>query len=240
MEILESCEVFVGRNDDLEFSHTKVILKGDSEYHYAVTHRRFRSIDEIDPSELTCIPMRTSDIWPEFPTSFTRAPEPLLQNLYVKRPSSLSYGDSKTSTEISTLVLHEAQICETLRKCPHPNIAQYLGCVVDGGRITRLFKASEPFDRLSCLKEIRSGIEHLHKLGIIHCDINPHNIYSHGNSWVIGDFDSSTSEGEKLGLKAGTGGWTKDQFKFARRENNLYGLAKIEEFIRTGLEPFCT
>ncbi|KAI9653872.1 MAG: hypothetical protein M1821_006903 [Bathelium mastoideum] len=244
MEILESSEAFVESDGNLEFSHTKIILKGDSEYHYALTHRRFRGTCEIDPSALNCIPIRTSQIWPEFPTNFTRAPEPLLQHHYVKRPSLLDYGDTKASTEISTLVLHEAQICETLKRFPHRNIAEYFGCVVDSDRITglcflrygpdlaRIVKASEPFDRQSCLEEVRLGIEHLHKLGIIHCDINPHNVYSHGNSWVIGDFDSSTAEGEALGLKAGTRGWTKDEFRFARRENDLYGMTKIEEFLR--------
>jgi hypothetical protein len=48
-------------------------------------------------------------------------------------------------------------------------------------------------------------------------------------SFVIGDFDSCTPEGQKLGLKAGTKGWTKEEFCVATREMDWYGLSRIEE-----------
>jgi hypothetical protein len=56
----------------------------------------------------------------------------------VKRPSLLWYGDTVASTDVSNLLLNEAQVCEILRANPHPNIAQYLGCVVENDRITGL------------------------------------------------------------------------------------------------------
>jgi serine/threonine protein kinase len=52
------------------------------------------------------------------------------------------------------------------------------------------------------------GIQHLHSLGLIYCDINPTNILMNGGTPIIGDFDSCRREGEKLGFKAGTRGWT--------------------------------
>jgi serine/threonine protein kinase len=243
LEVLENSEAFTEEDGDLAFSHTKVVLKGDSQYFYAISNRRYRHVSEIDPFTLDLTPIHGSQVWPVFPANFTRAPEPLPQNCYIKRPTLLYYGDTKASTEISTVLLHEAQICEILKKSPHPSIAKYLGCLVDDGRITglcflryranlsQIVRNTQPFDRKLCLRSIRLGIEHLHKLRLIHCDINPANILSDGDSFVISDFDSCTREGDELGLKAGTRGWTKDDFRIAKRENDLYGLSKIEEFL---------
>jgi serine/threonine protein kinase len=83
------------------------------------------------------------------------------------------------------------------------------------------------FDKTTCLYNIRRGVEHIHSLGIVRCDINPMNILSNGEhaneSFVIADFDSCTMEGQELGLKAGTKGWTKDEFKVATHEMDWYG-----------------
>jgi serine/threonine protein kinase len=89
------------------------------------------------------------------------------------------------------------------------------------------------------LRSIRMGIEHLHELGLIHCDITPYNILSDQDDFVIGDFDSCTKEGTELGLKAGTKGWTKDEYKIARREMDFYGLSKIEEFLSLRASSDC-
>ena len=168
----------------------------------------------------------------------------------MKRPSLLDYGDgdgddTKTSTELSGLLLSEAEVCEILRTSPHPNIAQYLGCQVEDDRIMglcfvkygmnlweRVIKDSRPFDKDLILQGIQEGIRHLHSLGLIHCDLNPVNIVmDHGDTPVIVDFDSCRRNGEELGLKRGTFGWTNEDFKFARPENDEYGLSKIRDFL---------
>jgi hypothetical protein len=142
MEILERSEAFVEVGGDLTFSHTKIILKDDSEYFYATTDQRYRRSSDIDPSKLNCVPIDSSKVWLLCPADLTRAPETLPPNSYVKRPSLLYYGDTKASSETSTLLLQEARVCEILRKSPHPNIAKYLGCLVENGRIVRLCFAS--------------------------------------------------------------------------------------------------
>lgn len=246
MEICEQNEAFVEEDGDLAFHHTKIILRDGNQYYYALTERRYWSTSEVDPVDLDLTPIPTSQIWPPFPADFTRAPEPLPQNCYVKRPSLLYYGETDASTELSTLLLNEAEACEILRVYPHPNIAQYLGCIVDGGRITglcfakygmtlseRVSKDPRPFDADLCLGRIQNGIQHLHKLGLIHCDINPANILMSGNddNPIIIDFDSCRREGERLGIKAGTRGWTRGDFKFATPENDQYGLSMIKDFV---------
>ena len=138
MEVCEQNEAFVEENGDLVFSHTKMILREGDRYYYAITSRRYPANSQVDLLELDLVPIPTSQIWPPFPRQFTRAPEPLPQDCYIKRPSLLYYGDTKASTELSSLLLNEAEVCEILRAFPHPNIARYLGCIVENDRITGL------------------------------------------------------------------------------------------------------
>ncbi|KAL3428265.1 serine/threonine-protein kinase [Phlyctema vagabunda] len=244
MEVCQQNEAFVEEDGDLVFSHTKVILREGSQYHYAITNRRYRSTSEVDLRELDLVPIPASQIWPPCPKHLTRAPEPLPRDCYVKRPNLLYYSYTEASTELGRLLLHEAEVCEILQSNPHPAIAQYLGCIVENERITGLCfvkydmnlmewatKGSRPLDADIFLQGIEKGVGHLHSLNLIHCDLNPTNILMNGDTPVIADFDSCQREGEKLGLKAGTWGWTSEEFKFARPENDLYGLSKIHEFL---------
>ncbi|KAJ4524870.1 hypothetical protein HRR83_000508 [Exophiala dermatitidis] len=250
LEILECSEVWkeVDNSDDFEFSHTKVILRDGFEFFYArVDQRKTPSFQaSVDPSALELHPIPTETIWPKSPKNALRCPNPASDSaeIYVKRPSLLAYGDSFVSTEIKTLVLHEVQICETLAQFQHPNIAKYLGCQVENDLITglcfekygdSLFQMmqdgrSDSFDKGACLQDIRNGIQHLHSLEIVHGDINPHNILSHGDNFVIIDFDSCAKVGEELGLKLGTDGWTQESTT-AEYSNDWYGFSKIEEFL---------
>ncbi|KAF1958397.1 serine/threonine-protein kinase-like protein [Byssothecium circinans] len=236
MEVVDFAEVFDDQDDI--FSHTEVILKKGQEHYRAVTTGRFDNASEIALETLDCHLIPLSYIQPTFPPNLTRAPEPLPPNTYVKRPSLYCFSPSTKD-----VVLHEAQMCEILRKSSHPNIAEYIGCLVEDGRIAglcfrqyganllNLKREGHTFDREACLRDIKEGITHLHRLGIIHCDINPMNIFSdpvHG-SFVIGDFDSCALEDQELGMKIGTKGWTKEGFCIAKREMDWYGLSRIEE-----------
>ncbi|KAI0532458.1 kinase-like domain-containing protein [Xylaria digitata] len=223
LEICENNEVFVWENNDLEFHHTKLILKsGNDQYSYATTRDRQVPNHKVDVNKLELIPIPAHDIWPPFDPSFTRAPEPLSDFHYVK----------------------EWTACEILKKHPHPNVATYFGCVVKDGRVRGLcfvkyprtlaqrMKMPEPFDVRSCQQGIREGVHHMHECGLIHNDLNPANIMiDDANKPIIIDFDSCKPEGEELGIKAGTHGWTADDSKFAVRENDFYALEKIDAFL---------
>jgi hypothetical protein len=193
MEVCDQNEAWVEKDEDYTFSHSKIILRKTDEYFYATSAHRYRSAADINMLDLDLIPIPVSEIWPQFPKHFKRAPEPLSETCYVKRPSLLYYGDTEASTGVSDLVLHEAQVCEILQRSPHPNIAEYLGCVVEKSRITylcfvkydmtlsqRITQVSRPFNAEYILRSVEEGIWHLHSLGLIHCDLNPTNILMRG------------------------------------------------------------
>ncbi|KAI9717119.1 MAG: hypothetical protein M1812_004867 [Candelaria pacifica] len=227
------------------FNFTKLILQNnDGGFFYAKSNHRYKSNAEVDISQLDMHPILASHIHPLFPTTgLTQAPDPLPADSYIKRPSLLDYGDDSVSeTEISDLVLHEAEICETLMRSPHPNIARYHGCVVENGRITGLCFVKYDTGLNSRLKDyshsltkyvegIRNGIQYLHSLNLIHNDINPSNIMLNAKDDVpvIIDFDSCQAEGSKI-MKGGTWGWSNES-SISLKENDYHGLGKIVEAI---------
>ncbi|KAK7990364.1 hypothetical protein PG990_014644 [Apiospora arundinis] len=138
----------------------------------------------------------------------------------------------------------EIRACEILKDRPHPNIASYLGCLIKDGKVrglcfvkytmtlTQRLRMPKPLDSHRCLQGIREGVKHLHQQGLIHDDLNPANIIvDEDDNPIIIDFDSCKREGEKLGLKAGTEGWTLDASQTAAPENDLYALERIEEYL---------
>jgi serine/threonine protein kinase len=169
---------------------------------------------------------------------FTRAYYPPPQTTFLKRPSLLGYSPGDVYYD---QVLNEIAACEILRQHPHPNIAPYFGCVVKDGRIRGLvFKRyhttlgemlnkKKTFDRVGCLRGIRAGVRHMHRLGLVHNDLNPANIMMDHGKPVIIDFDSCKREGDKLD-KGGSPLWALDNPEWrSRRENDVYGLNKLRK-----------
>ncbi|GAW24969.1 hypothetical protein ANO14919_145660 [Xylariales sp. No.14919] len=240
MEICEKGEVFIEKDDDVSFAYTKIILRdADGEYFYAKTSQRIFQSPTIDINALDKVPVPADRIYPLFSPGFTLAPNPLPTTSYVKRPSLLCYENTPDTLGYDRQILAEVAACEVLREYPHPNIVQYLGCIIKAGRIrglgfakysvtlSQMLKDGTYFCRSSCLLGIEAGISHMHQLGLVHNDLNPSNIMMDGDNPVIIDFDSCKREGEELGSKAGTHGWTLDGENYARRENDLYSLSKI-------------
>lgn len=239
MYICEKGEVFVEQGDDFVFDHTKLILQEDDQLFYAKTDERMLSASHFNIKNLHLIKIPGDRLWPPADPRFTRAPDPLPPSSYFKRPRLLDYEDTSDGSPFRLQILTEVKACEILRRHPHPNIAQYLGCVVkdnlvQGLGFTRypisLFQALRdevPFDKAKCLRGIEAGMNHMHTLGLIHNDINPSNIMMVGDHAVIIDFDSCRQEGQRICGKAGTYGWSIDDEEYARRENDLYSFSMI-------------
>ncbi|EAS37183.3 uncharacterized protein CIMG_02537 [Coccidioides immitis RS] len=249
MEICEQSEAFVEQDGDLIFDHTKLILRGDGEYFYARVNWCVSSPSAVDISQLKINKILTKNIWPPMDSCYTPAPNPLPLNSYIKQLSLLYYSDTPASLELGCQLLAEVEVCKVLQRNPHPNIAQYLGCVTKNDRIMglcfvkylmnlsqRLWEAT-PFDRVLCLQGIESGIKHMHTLGLIHNDLNPSNVMMDKRDIpVIIDFDSCQREGAQLGLKAGTVGWAMEGTVYTTQQNDFFGLSKIQEILMGGEE----
>lgn len=243
MEVYDQAEAFTEKDGDLEFSHTKAILRQGDQFFYCISQRRLSPGSTIDSlsSDLHEIPLNI--IWPKVDLKLTEAPRPLPLGCYIKQPRLIEYSDAEASLNPGAQLLHEAIIWEALNKSPHPNIARFLGCVIEGRRLTGLCFVKYPMNLLEaarssnslnikhCLLGIENGVRHLHTLGFIHNDLNPSNIMMDGDTPVIIDLDSCKQEGAKLGLKAGTVGWSACNTEVAERKNDLDALNKIQNYL---------
>ncbi|KAI0025314.1 serine/threonine kinase [Xylariomycetidae sp. FL0641] len=241
IEVLGCTEAWKDAGDDIEFDYTKVFVRKDGCYYYAHSPERMVDPHDIDNLHLERIPVE--ELWPPFPPTFTQVPVPVPENTYVKPPAIHCYDDDSTPSKVRALMLQEVEICELLRRKPHPNIALYLGCLVEEGTIRGLCFQRYPVtlkkwletdpsdaDKAVCLQGIRDGIQHMHSLGLVHNDINPSNIMLDGNKAALIDFDSCRRDGEKNGPKTYTPGWGRaaDQASF---ENDLYSLGLVEKLL---------
>lgn len=143
----------------------------------------------------------------------------------------------------------EIEICEVLRKHPHPNIATYYGCHANNGRASGLyFKRYEAtlleivnpqrlnkrgFLSSSRIVEhslerqldiLEEGLHHLHPLGLIHNDITPANVMREKDTGalVLVDFGSCRRVGESLWATLGkrTPEWHDPGIEFSLVEND--------------------
>jgi len=255
LHVLEMNEFFEEIDRDFNFAGTLIVYEDENEMHHAVLEDRCTSPSDIRPELLkNDIQIPRSAYSPEFPSKFTLAPEPLPINSYIKTASLISYDRIREGPQpdlIAKSVLMEAETCEILRKHPHPNIATYLGCQVSDGRITGLCFAKYQRtlmqevnpenltkrqsrrsrqmakDYNPVLAGIRSGLGHLHSLGLVHNDINPRNIMFDGEQAVIIDFDSCRKIGEDLGNVGCTYEWCDETTKQSVVENDLSALEEI-------------
>lgn len=190
------------------------------------------------------------DVRPRYSNDLTRAPEILSSDYYIKRYSLSSYDPACHGAQyFSHLVMHEVRICELLRLSPHPNIAEYLGCIVEDGRIQglcfrrysmelgeHLKEYPGVLDSEQCLIGIKAGVARLHKLDLVHSDLQPCNIMIHEGQPVLIDFDCC-AEDVIWPLKSGAPPFLPEGITYARKENDLYSLQVLENLLLKGIEP---
>lgn len=206
---------------------------------------------DVNFDELDAVKIDRDHVFPQFiPELYTLAPDPLPDDCYVKRQSLCSYDfeDPVFTRRLSYLVEREAKACEVLKESPHPNIAEYLGCVVEDGRIVGLcFKKYKetlqaraqrkqlPPNRDKLLQGIRDGVAHIHKQGYCHNDIHDRNIMmGEDDVPVIIDFDSCLPEGDVQAWKGGAPGWSItdiEDIRTSEKRCDEYSLGKMEEYL---------
>jgi serine/threonine protein kinase len=237
MDIYEKGQIWLDDGDGLVYSHTKFILRTGDAFFHAQTLQR---LGPINVDELDAVPIPIHEVWPPYSADLTRAPIPLPTDCYVKYANLLDCGTG-IDPPPSDLVLAEAQICEILKNNPHRNIAEYIGCITKGDRITALCFARYNMTLANRLKDddhpvgqdvcvgIEHGIQHLHNLGYSHNDINPHNImFNSEGTPIIIDFDSCAKVGKKLAKR---GGWEDQIYEYASPANDFSALERIKNII---------
>jgi len=247
MKVIECVEAYKEHGDDLEFDHFSIILAKGTKIFRAHSARAYVLYQDIDIRDLDCplVPFPPEDLWPPFTNDFTHAPHPIPDNAFAKRPTFFNYHPETSAFKPRELLLHEAHICELLRRHPHKNIASYLGCINDGGFITglcsvkyeetlsdRLRDSSRPLNPYSCLMGVKEALDHLHSLGLNHNDINPSNIMLDKQDVpIVIDFDSCQWEGEFL-YSTGTPGWTDGtSYTSSERKNDDFVLKQLSKYL---------
>ena len=205
---------------------------------------RMEDIDEFEVLNLLC-PVPPENINPLIPDTFTRVPlDSVTHDAHYLKAPSFMYEDSLPGhTFVAECLLNEATVLEKLRGHPHPNIAQYLGCIVKDSRIAQICLkryqcsladyASQPLSeqqRREIFAGVESAVKHLHSLGLAHNDICPHNVCidSDGRP-VIDDFDSRLPFGEALLKGVATDAYGGHHVSNA--ENDLQALEDFKHFL---------
>ena len=255
MNILEKGECWIDVDGEFKYSITNIIYTLENKTYLATSTIRPISSLKIEDLE-NPIEIPLSAYCPICPSKLTLAPDSLPQNIYIKRPSLLSFS-SNSSSDISRRVLKEVEICEQLKLHPHPNIAQYIGCQVSDGRIIGICwkrysetlgqrvnpghrdKRDFSYDpdilprRNDYLVEIENGLKHLHSLGLVHNDINPSNImFDENDIAVVIDFDSCRRINEGLEGVGRTFQWYDGTVDKSFPSNDLDALEEIGEFLK--------
>jgi serine/threonine protein kinase len=256
MAILKTSECFPLSPEEPIF--TIVVFKQNDQIYTARLNGRCTSKTDISPENLTdTVKLDISAFQPLYSNKYTRA-QPTGQH-FVKRPNLLSYYpcNQTSKTRIAEEVLQEVHICEILRLQPHSNIAEYIGCEVNDGKISGIcFKQyreslqqklnprhlnKRAFARSACLNEdwcscviegIKNGLKHLHSLGLVHNDITPSNIMlDERDTAIIIDFGSCRRIRENLQGVGRTYEWYDDGVQVASPSNDLDALAEMRAWM---------
>jgi serine/threonine protein kinase len=256
MEVLKTSECFPLNPKDPIF--TIVVFKQNNQIYTARFNGRYTSSTDMKTEELeNIVKLDESAFQPVYSNKYTRA-QPSGQ-YFVKRPNLLSYYPcSQTSkTRIAEEVLQEVQVCEKLKLQPHPNIAEYIGCEVNDGKVSgicfkqykeslqqrlnpghlnkRAFARSVVLDVKWCcsiIEGIKKGIDHLDALGLVHNDLSPSNVMlDERDRAIVIDFGSCRRTGESLKGVGRTYEWYDDEVQTASPSNDLDALAEMRAWM---------
>ncbi|KAK9897795.1 kinase-like protein [Cystobasidium minutum MCA 4210] len=162
---------------------------------------------------------------PKYEPGWTVFDGPLQDHHFLKESPLDSYDvDDDPLDWPSRELRDEIEIYEKLKCHPHPNIVNYHGVVVKNDRVTGIVidkvdsglydalggpcKASHIVDIEVAMRELQSAVEHLHSIGIVHCDISPHNLGVDANGRILlFDFDCAFAIGTKRYGKIYNGSW---------------------------------
>jgi serine/threonine protein kinase len=170
-------------------------------------------------------------IFPEYCNSIIKCPDYIIRSEY----THIKYFKWVSDKNIC---LNEISIMEKLMKHPHPNLPRYYGCLTENNLVRGIVlgKYSVYNDNLYTDKvheDLKSVLNHLHSLDLVHCDVNNRNIVFDGPKVILIDFDSCKKIGSNMcNGKSGIYGWELDTVK-ATPDNDWYSLSKLLRYARS-------
>ncbi|KAH7108714.1 kinase-like domain-containing protein [Dactylonectria estremocensis] len=257
MQIIDRYETRKKIDGKFQFFCVKVIVKQNGEYYIGKWNDRKRPPDDFSQLEdvkIITTKGRGPALQPHWTTSI-----PPRGDCYLKKPSLEEYLDSGLEAHLE----HEIEMCELVKRHPHPNLAVYYGCLnIQGRALGLLFQkyeetllervnpqrlskrhfvaSSRPLVRCHMrhwFESLRSALQHLHSMGFVHNDITPANIMLDQNdSPMIIDFGSLCGVGESLQHTKRTHGWHNETVAHAARENDLDALGELETWLFGSVE----
>ena len=187
-------------------------------------------------------------------------------NVFMKQQTFLEKTKYR-DTQFAQCTQQEMLRCEQISMDPHRNLAQYLGvetrCIFGEERVLRIAYQRYTMDLHTFVLEkrlltkenqhllvegIRNGMQHLHKLGLVHCDLRPPNVFvtfkeEEGRvvleEVVVGDFDASLNIGQPVTLKRACREWWPPEAKWgslAHPSMDEWCLQKIQDWMEDWLK----
>ncbi|KAI1392018.1 uncharacterized protein F4822DRAFT_113315 [Hypoxylon trugodes] len=171
-------------------------------------------------------------------------------DFWPKEPGYYRSGEYSNPCGIADEFVAQIRVNQLIQKNPHPNLVEFKGCLEKDGRVVRLLFKRCPTDlyRLaerkpaeedhlddievnSFMEGIRSGVHHLHSMGLAHNSLDPvHILIDEEYRPVITDMTSCQPFGEERRYH-GLSGWHGGYKEESCAANDEIGLKKIEEWL---------
>ena len=241
------------RNQRAFFSTHIVLTRHNEDYtiaHCDADGNNERHVSEVAPS----------DYCPKAPPGTLEIESNDLAQVFVKYPRLKVWHPEVKEFYLGAIkeeTMREVNFCEKLRFSPHPNVAEYRGCIVKDGLIraicfTRYEKTLDQMvnpkgqkksefqygkypllhGRDLFISTLNAGLKHIHgTLGHIHCDLKPQNcmVKKNGEAVII-DFNSCIPIGTPMRV-ARTPGWCDPEAYEATKDVDDDAVSEIGEWL---------
>jgi serine/threonine protein kinase len=202
MEVARSAQQWSFDSDPPEFLCTQIVFKDGGDYFLCQSKERQPKLDIESINSLSPQKILREHIWPLLEGGLTVCDDPTNPDIYIKKPRLTTYDSTPA---LAHLVLQEARVCEILMRNPHPNVARYLGCYVQEGRIAglcfqRYAETAEErktrglsINKALVVDQINAAIAHLHCFKLAHNDVKASNVMfptKRSENAILVDFDS--------------------------------------------------
>ena len=234
------------------FSNIKVVFTRQEE-NYTVTVFDAEGNNQRYSKEIA-----PSDYCPKAPPGTLEVEPKDRAQLFVKYPRLKVWHPEVKEIYLDAIkeeIMREVNFCEVLRFTPHPNVAEYRGCIVKDGLIRGICftkyeknldeavnperkskaefqygKYPLPRGRDLFMSTFQAGLRHIHSLGYVHCDLKPENTATSNGEAVIIDFNSCLPVGAPMRVGR-TVGWCDPEAYYATRDVDDDALSDIGEWL---------